>query len=150
MSLAARLAFAPSRGLAFAEAAMLAGGMVVLGATLAIRFAPAHVFAIVAPIAVVACAVAMRVHNARLAQPIRIVAISDRDEVDVSLDGGLEFGDPWRLQESTLHWPGLSVVALAPTAAAPGSRPLVIPALHAELAPHDAWALSRFLRWRSA
>jgi hypothetical protein len=150
MSLAARIAIAPSRGLALAEAAMLVGAFVLVGVTLAIRVLPDDFVSILAMTMIAATGVARRRFAARIGQPVRVVVTSDRAEVEVVTVGESGHADLWRVRASTLAWPGFSVVSLEPVDRTMGRRLLDLPAVHSELAPRDAWALSRFLRWMSA
>ena len=143
MSLSARIAVGPSRRLALLTTILPIGGVVVCAATLALRW-PA-IAALTAAIAVVAC-VAIVLHARQRPGVTRTLSVSHRVDCAVEPDPTGADGS-WRLAESTLAWPGFSLLALRRSEAATHDAVLRLPIFSAELATADRRALGRFLLW---
>ena len=160
MSLSTRIAIGPSRWLAFAEAAMIAGAIVVTAATVAARLtvesAPVSLWLLAGVAAFVAVAIGARRWIKQTHSCVYEVFIGERAGVSVRRLGEDSMPHPSTLTDAAMVWPGFAMLALAlptplPHALAHGGgarhRVLNIPVVRAEMDANDAWRLHRFLLW---
>lgn len=160
MSLSTRIAIGPSRWLAVAEAAMIAGAIVVTAATaaarLAVESAPASLWFVVGAAAFVAVAVGARRWIKQIRSCVYEVFISERAGVSVRRLGEDSMPHPSELTDAAMVWPDFAMLSLtlpphSPPLPARGAggrrRALDIPVVRAEMNARDAWRLHRFLLW---
>ena len=141
MSLSARIAVGPSRRLALLTTILPIGGIVACAVTMAMRW-PAMAPAAIA----VAAGLTVILHARRLRVVTTTLVVSHRPEFAVEPDPTGADG-AWRLAESTLVWPGFSLLALRRCGPPAHEAVLRLPIFAAELATSDRRALSRFLLW---
>jgi di/tricarboxylate transporter len=141
MSLAARIALAPSSRTALAERTVPMLGAIVAATTLIARW-PSHTLELVVmAVVVVACCAIVGFRRDRRARPMTL-HVADRTTFDVACDGSIDGAA--RLVESTVVWPGFAMLALAVDDGRTVVRRAVVAA---ELAPAECRALQRFLLW---
>jgi len=140
MSLAARIAFAPSRRIAWAESTVPVAGLVVAATALLARW-PASVVALLVTLAIGLPLLAVLPRTGR---PRRLtMTVADRAEFDVMATDASWDGSR-RLAETTVAWPGFAMLSLSGDAGGPVLR---LPIVMAELDPADRRPLQRFLTW---
>jgi hypothetical protein len=143
MSLSARIAVGPSRRIALMSTVLPIGGVVVCAVTLALRWpAVAPLSAIIA----VAAGLSLVLHIRRRPGVTMTLFVSHRADFAVEPDPTGVDGS-WHLAESTLVWPGFSMLALRSSGLAAHDAVLRLPIFAVELATADRRALSRFLLW---
>ena len=145
MSLSARIAVAPSRRLASMGTLVASGGFLVAAFTAVARWPDLATVWI--GMAVVALGILL--HRCRtLRSSYCTLSVTDRPEIALSPDVESGDGESWRLDDSTMMWPGFSVIALRRDGdALHGGRPVRWAVFDAELRPMDRRALHRFLVW---
>ena len=143
MSLSARIAIVPSRRIERLATLLPAGGVIVATATFALRWPAAlPVLLVIASAASIALIMAARMHRST---SITLV-VSHHPEIDVRpAPNGIDA--PWRLAESTVRWPGFSMLALRPCDPTIRARTIRVAVSTPEQDPVDRRALSRFLVW---
>ena len=142
MSLSARIALLPSRGIAHVERAMALGGVAVAAAATLARWPSAT--GVVAAVGVAfATAVVAAVTARRGGAGAAVIVVADHEAVRLETTRADLPTDGWRLDESTVSWPSFAVVALRDE----HGRVLRRPVDMAALPPRDRWALARFLQW---
>jgi hypothetical protein len=140
MSLAARIAFAPSRRIAFVESTVPVVGLVVAATAMLARW-PSSVVALLAGMAMGLPLLAVL---RRAGRPRRLtMTVADRAEFDVMAADAAWDGSR-RLAETTVAWPGFAMLALSCDDGGPVLR---LPIVMAELDPADRRPLERFLTW---
>ncbi|MGI9026060.1 MAG: hypothetical protein ACR2GP_10860 [Burkholderiaceae bacterium] len=162
MSLSTHIAIGPSRYLASARAAMIAGTVILTAATMAARLVDQSASAALWLVAGVAMMTAVAICAKRWIKPggscVYEVFISDRAAVSVRYPGEGTMPQAFALTDASMVWPGFAVLSLAPSpvsALVPASkllarlchRTLDLAVVRGEIDADGGWRLHRFLLW---
>ena len=166
MSLSTRIAIGPSRRLAFAEAAMIAGAIAVTAATVAARLvaesAPAAVWLVTGLATLSAVGICVKRRIKPIGPHGHEVFIGDRGTLSVRCPGEDTKPHAFALTDASLVWPGFAVLSLSPSpspspplAPAPASmlpawarlRTFDLAVVRAEMDADDGRRLYRYLLW---
>lgn len=143
MTLSARIAIDPSRRLQRLATVLPAVGFVVAATTLALRWPQAST--VMALVAVAGCLALFGLSRRYRPKPVTLT-VSHRRELDLEPDPADSEG-PWRLVDTTVIWPGFSMLALRRADPAARARVVRIPVFADELDAAGRRALGRFLIW---
>ena len=148
MSLSTRLAIGPSRCLAWAEASIIAGALVVTATTASARLAPDAMWSVAGFSAALAIVLGARRWIKQVGSRKYEVFISERTGVSVRHGGEDTMPHSFELTEAAMVWPSFVVLSMRRTHR-PGLRRLTlhIPVVRAELDAGEAWQLHRFMLW---
>ncbi len=147
MSLSARIAVRASRRLEVVAGGLAIGGVVVAAFSAACRW-PGSASMLAGAATAIAIAIGFRRVRCALAAADHVLSVSDRVEIAVSTDPESGDGESWRLDDSTMMWPGFSVIGLRKGCdAVPGGRSMRLAVFDAELCVIDRRSLHRFLLW---
>ncbi len=147
MSLSARIAVRASRRLEALACGIAIGGIVVASFTAVHRW-PDFAAPFLGP--AIGCAVVVLWLAARRVRTAtrHTLSVSDRSAIAVSPDVESGDGESWRLDDSTMMWPGFSIIGLRKESDAVHGNPAMrLAVFDAESSAIDRRALHRFLLW---
>lgn len=147
MTLSARIAVRASRRLESIAGGVALGGLAVATSTCVYRWPHLAGLPIVAATAAAIAIAFLRVRADRAASYL-VLSVADRAEIAVSPDPESGDGESWRLDGSTMMWPGFSVIGLRKASdATHGSRSMRLAVFDTEMSALDRRSFHRFLLW---
>ena len=145
MTLSARIPIGPSRRLALLSVAIPSAGVLVAASTMAARWPQSSwLLAVTAMVVCATFTVAMLARHRRAI--VHTLIVSQHAEFDVQPDP-LGTEGTWRLAESTVVWPGFSMLALRKSDSSIATHVTRLGVFDAELVSGNRRSLSRFLLW---
>ena len=146
MSLSARIAVRASRWLELVAAAVATGGVIAATVVVVDRW-PSLAAWCVASATAMSAFVWVRAYRQSAGSRRHVLSVADRAEIAVSPDDESGDGESWLLDDSTMMWPGFSVIGLRSGDAVHGRRSMRVAMFDSESTPIDRRSLHRFLGW---